>query len=647
MNTVNKNKEYRSDIDGLRAVAILSVLFFHINPAWLPGGFIGVDVFFVISGFLISSHIMSEIESQNGFEFGRFYLRRIQRILPALFFMISLVLLVSYFIFTQSYFHTAGEQALTAVLSFSNIYFYLTSGYFDLDASLKPLLHTWSLGVEEQFYLLWPLILVLFTKVSRRSVLVLWLFCVLILISFLLNIIFGDSKDAIFYLMPFRIFEFSVGAVVAWFVLRGASYKYSESVGNVVGGVSLAVLLSMMFFLDEESVFPSYNAIPVIVASALILYYQGSLVSKLLSVKWLVFVGLISYSLYLYHWPVIVFARYLFPMQSIYMLNITIVILSFLLAVFSYFYIERPLRYTKNKNLLFVFIAFLLATLSVSVLVFSKRINSYNYGKEIVQKPLKDVAVERYSQLNKSGCNIETEVSSVMCDWSANHQILFVGNSHNIDAYNAFYEVIGTDEKYNLIFSGDTHKCQYEFEGDQVVSKNNNCKYGAEQISSSRFLTKIDTLVVNFYKISSHGRRHLKLISILKRFNPDVNVIVIGGYIGLRPNNCRELVNKSGDLNICKEKAYVTHWGDAEREWTISQDFSKSNFLYVDRVRLLCGELRRLSDCTVHVGNELIVYDGDHFSLFGSVYFGRKMFDTYRDEFDGFLFNKTAPMIDL
>ncbi len=142
-----RDKDYRSDIDGLRAIAIVSVILYHIDSGILLGGYTGVDIFFVISGFLITSHLLYEITMKKDFSFKRFYIRRIKRILPALLFMILLVNTTGYFLLTNYYFQSQGEQAFSAVLSYSNIYFYLTSGYFDIDSSLKPLLHTWSLGV--------------------------------------------------------------------------------------------------------------------------------------------------------------------------------------------------------------------------------------------------------------------------------------------------------------------------------------------------------------------------------------------------------------------------------------------------------------------------------------------------------------------
>ena len=195
----NISSDYRADIDGLRALAIVSVILFHLDKALLPGGFTGVDIFFVISGFLITSHIINDT-LKGTFTFKKFYIRRIKRILPALLGVIIFVLVGSFIIFTQFYFEKTGMESVAAILSFSNIYFFTSSGYFDDNVIFKPLLHTWSLGVEEQFYLLWPMIILLFLNFNKLKNII-WFFLILGIISFILNYIFLTSKEAIFYLV--------------------------------------------------------------------------------------------------------------------------------------------------------------------------------------------------------------------------------------------------------------------------------------------------------------------------------------------------------------------------------------------------------------------------------------------------------------
>jgi len=159
-------KDYRPDIDGLRALAVISVILFHMDNSFLPGGFIGVDIFFVISGYLITKHLV-ENKINNNHSLRIFYFKRIKRILPALFFMIFVTLIFSYFTFSPYYLDDTAKQSFSALLSFSNIYFYFNSDYFDISSTFRPLLHTWSLGVEEQFYLFWPIFIIVLLNINK------------------------------------------------------------------------------------------------------------------------------------------------------------------------------------------------------------------------------------------------------------------------------------------------------------------------------------------------------------------------------------------------------------------------------------------------------------------------------------------------
>ena len=373
----------------------------------LPGGFTGVDIFFVISGFLISSHLIHEIYIKNDFSFKRFYLKRIKRILPALLFMILLVMFFGYFVFTKYYFQSLGEQAIAATLSYSNIYFYLTSGYFDLDSNLKPLLHTWSLGVEEQFYLVWPAVLtcILFFKKPRYLI---YAFMVFFALSISLNALYSDDLSAIFYLMPFRIFEFTVGASIAYISVTKNNHNLIKNnyLKNILSFLGLFLIMAPMLYLDEDNIFPYYNALPTIIGSGLLIYNRSTISASILSKGWLVFIGLISYSLYLYHWPVIVFAKYEFGITNNIELFFIVFIFSTILATFSYHVIEKPFRFSRRPQVPKLFLALttlVIATSTASSLAF---VGSYNSNKELISKMLSEANKERFLLLNNNGCDI-------------------------------------------------------------------------------------------------------------------------------------------------------------------------------------------------------------------------------------------------
>lgn len=627
------NKDYRADIDGLRAIAIISVFLYHINPKILPGGFVGVDIFFVISGFLITSHLLYEINIKKEFSFTRFYIKRIKRILPALLFMNLMALIAGYFILTNFYFYALGKQAYSANLSYSNIYFYLTSGYFDLDSKLKPLLHTWSLGVEEQFYLIWPAILVAIHFFTKDSKYYLVMFALFFVLSFAFNGVYIDDLNAIFYLMPFRIFEFSVGAIIAHLLLTGKDklFEDKKTTKNIVSMISLTLIIAPMFYLNEHSIFPYYNALPIILGSVGLIYFRNSVVARLLSLRWIVFIGLISYSLYLYHWPVIVFSKYQLNDLNDSYLYLFIISISLILSVLSYYLIEKPFRFSKSSLIPVLFSILVISVFLTSSFVKTVMIDSFNYEGEIIKKSIKESLDEQVLFIQKNGCRIDNTGKSENCDWSAENQILFFGNSHNLNSYNMFYAFLNNNHKYNLIYPGDVPECIDE-SLHEVKKEEDICRYGVDTLTLDKFVTSIDVLVVNFFNIRVYGEKHMPIINEMRKLNPELKIIVIGGFIGTRPHNCRELINKHENLDMCRNHKFVSYWGEDDTQWILSQDFAKDRFLYVDTVELLCGKEKKLNNCITRAGKDLMFYDGDHFSSHGSNYLSHLMFDKYREQ---------------
>ena len=303
---ITRASRYRPDIDGLRAIAVLSVVLYHAGFTTFGGGYVGVDIFFVISGFLITRLLVSEIVEGGGrLDFGRFYLRRARRLLPALFFTLLASSVVAIWSLSPQQLELYGASLAYSVLSVSNIYFYLQSGYFDTAAALKPLLHTWSLGVEEQFYLLWPLLL--FLCVPRR-----WLAATAVATAGLVSLalseaLLAEHADAAFYLMPFRIFQFSLGASLVWLIPRQTMSETGRDALLVVGFVLIACAV---FLFSDETPFPGLHALVPSFGAVLCIYAgETRRLGRLLSNRLSVSIGLISYSLYLVHWPIVSFLQ--------------------------------------------------------------------------------------------------------------------------------------------------------------------------------------------------------------------------------------------------------------------------------------------------------------------------------------------------
>lgn len=356
---------YRHDIDGLRAIAVLSVIGYHTFPDWIKGGFIGVDIFFVVSGFLISTMIFDNL-NRDTFSLITFYCRRIRRIFPALI----LVLLVSYLIgwlsllapeFKQLGKHIAGGAGFV-----SNILMWNESGYFDTVAESKPLLHLWSLGVEEQFYIIWPLLLCLIWRLGFNIL----IFAVTLgIISFILGIK-GVSTDAVaaFYSVQTRFWELLAGAILAYFTyfqsvlsdssgkklellleknafakIKGCTAKYFCDVQSILG---ISLLIAGLCVVTKESKFPGWLALlPTIGTVFIISAGSGAWLNRaVLSNRLLVWFGLISYPLYLWHWPMLSFSHVL-DINDTHIIRIGAIILAIVLAWLTFHFLEKPVRY--------------------------------------------------------------------------------------------------------------------------------------------------------------------------------------------------------------------------------------------------------------------------------------------------------------
>jgi peptidoglycan/LPS O-acetylase OafA/YrhL len=342
---------YRPDIDGLRAVAVLSVLAFHGFPHALPGGFTGVDVFFVISGFLISGILLDKL-ANGTFSFLDFYQRRIRRIFPALCVVLLAVLVAGYFLLLPDDYSTLGKHVVGGAGFVSNLVLWSEAGYFDTDAALKPLLHLWSLGIEEQFYLVWPLLLWVSWRKRWNTAMVVGGVLVLSLMACLW--LTNDHPTASFYSPLTRFWELGVGAMLAIGVRNAAIPRPQDTpaVANAMSLLGAALLACGLAFFDESQPFPGWRALlPTLGACLLIAAGPGALVNRhVLSRRAMVWVGLVSYPLYLWHWPLIAFQNILDVGPTPVGMRVAALALSFVLAAGTYYVIERPIRFRAKSG---------------------------------------------------------------------------------------------------------------------------------------------------------------------------------------------------------------------------------------------------------------------------------------------------------
>jgi peptidoglycan/LPS O-acetylase OafA/YrhL len=338
--------KYRPDIDGLRAVAVLPVVFYHLNISLVSGGFVGVDVFFVISGYLITSLISAEMFAGT-YSITKFYVRRARRIFPALFFMCAVTALFVFVFCLPSDAKRFSSSLAAATLFASNVYFYATADYFAAAADTQPLLHTWSLAVEEQFYIFFPLILLLVRRHFGRREKQIMLALAVLSLATSIWLVRTDQAGA-FYLLHSRAWELLLGALLA---IGAVPAIRSRALANVLGLVGLALIVGSVLLYWERMPFPGLAALAPCVGAALVIHAgkdSSLLASRLLSLAPVRFIGLISYSLYLWHWPVDVIARYLAFWYGwdpdLKPHKIVALMLGFALAILSWHFVEKPFR---------------------------------------------------------------------------------------------------------------------------------------------------------------------------------------------------------------------------------------------------------------------------------------------------------------
>lgn len=445
---VHQSTTYRADIDGLRAIAVLLVVIFHAFPSVLPSGFIGVDIFFVISGFLISSIILNQTMAGT-FRLQDFYVRRIRRIFPAFLVVTVATVAFGWFVLFPSEYVDLGTYALASAAFVANIVFYLRVDYFAPDMATQPLIHTWSLSVEEQFYLIWPL-LVLWTRQRRR--LQLWLMGAVWVSSFALNLwLVGSDVNAAFYWPLPRFWELASGGLVAWVMRERPTWyvQLSTWMRNVLAGVGWLAIGAGVVWITKESAFPGYWAMLPVIGSVLIIGAGESawLNARVLAHPWFVAIGLISYPLYLWHWPLLVYAGMITPTDQLPLVNGGAILLSIALAYVTYRLLETPIR--RNVTNQAIVVGLVVGMIGVAGLGWyiqrgnvAVRLDALAMRQD-VQPPLANAKTLAVSE----GCDgLEMPVEYLTACWrhagSDAREYVVIGDSHATATMAGFVEVL-------------------------------------------------------------------------------------------------------------------------------------------------------------------------------------------------------------
>ena len=348
---------YRADIDGLRALAVVAVIAFHAFPDQVSGGFIGVDIFFVISGFLITTLIQNSLQHQS-FSFRTFYASRVRRIFPALVIVLLTCQVFGWFALLSNEYKALGKHIAASTAFIPNVIFWSESGYFDYAADAKPLLHLWSLGIEEQFYLFWPIVIWLGFKYKVSTVRI---GTALFLGSLLLNLVMIEESPSAAFFSPFtRMWELLSGCLLACLVSSKliAIESFNTKLGSIklirqaISMIGLVLLLLGACMFDQDMLYPGAWALVPVLGTCFIIFAgdQSWVNTSILSNRLLVWIGLISFPLYLWHWPLLSFARIIEGSRPDWQIRTVLVAISFVLAVLTYYVIERPIRFGRNMR---------------------------------------------------------------------------------------------------------------------------------------------------------------------------------------------------------------------------------------------------------------------------------------------------------
>lgn len=650
--------KYRSDIDGLRAVAILLVIAFHAFPSLLKGGFVGVDIFFVISGFLISSIIITNLQTDN-FSFTEFYKRRIRRIFPALLLVLLSSAVAGWYFLSPGEYAGLGKDMAGGAGFVSNLVQWSESGYFDLAADSKPLLHLWSLGIEEQFYILWPLTLWFAWK---RKWNVIYVTATILLLSFLLNVELVQAYPvSTFYSPATRIWELLVGAVLARSTGQGVTqtskHKWVKQGLGIFGGLSIVAAVAT---LDKDKSFPGWWALlPTIGAASIIYAGPHSWLNKaFLSNRMMVWIGLISYPLYLWHWPLLSFLRMTGALNDPTQIGVCAVAAAFGLAWLTYRCVEKPLRFnhregagpSKRRVMLGPkAVALLLGMLLLFVagqVIYLTDGKVYRHDDRTTSlPPLPDQSTFQELKIFEHWMRPDTSCRNYL-NWgellpeevcvanSSSPKVLFIGDSHAMALYSAIFAKRINIPSVLVASPG----CLF-YPNLLYKPKNNEWGRNCTEISQkgldlARKLASIDTVVIATVRKENYtdkftqfysGDRQLAdhdafvtgneyLISSLLALGKRVIYVVDVPYFPNTPDNCqtRFLVTKTDDCVM----------DQAQLDGAFGQYFKTLNNIKEKFPKLALFDARQVvcssGKCSQHDRSQYFYIDKDHLSVYGS-----------------------------
>ncbi|MFA6226943.1 MAG: acyltransferase family protein [Candidatus Paceibacterota bacterium] len=625
---------YRKDIDGLRALAVLLVIIFHAFPTILAGGFIGVDIFFVISGYLISGIILKALEN-NQFSYIDFYRRRIKRIFPSLILVLIACLIAGWFLLFSGEYASLGKNIASGAGFIANIIYWLESGYFDISSTLKPLIHLWSLGVEEQFYILWPILLVFIYKKIKRIPQTIF---IILLISFFLNIYLGFKSPATAFYLPFtRFWELMGGALLAYFtILKGGLINniairlkiknMSDSfIYNTLSWLGIILIVLSAFIINDSNFHSGIVVMSIIGVILLIASGPQAWVNKnILSNKMLVFIGLISYPLYLWHWPLLSFATIINSGAVSTIVKLILIIFSFLFAWITYRLIEMPIRHTKIRNIPIILCCIMLLVGSGGILVYLN--HGFDFRFPIQENALK-TASERID--GKTLCKklFPQSIYKLICfaNGDGNNRVFIIGDSHTKSIYMGYSKIL-TERGYTVINIG-IGACSLLDVKSMPVQQQKSCDINIRNVINTVLLGKPKAIIISNNAWSKNRDLFREgMDNILSYFPNNIKLIWFTQTptIPFDLTKCidRPLSSTQNKTTGCSfpRKSYDKMISGMNRRI----DNLKKKYpqiINIDPSSVLCNQ----TECFITINNQFLYKDNNHLSLFGSQYLAEKI----------------------
>ena len=644
---------YRPEIDGLRAIAVLSVIFYHsdflfFGRSFFQGGFIGVDFFFVISGYLITSLILRELYLTGNFSFKNFYERRARRILPVLLFVMLVSIPFAWKYLLPSSFVDFAKSLLYSIGLTSNYYFYnVQSNYFDLETQFRPFLHTWSLSVEEQFYLLFPIFSLFIFKYFKN--LIKNIFVILLIINIFLIQILGNfnfnppyineklsfeapSFFSSFFSTTSRIWEVLAGSILSYLEIKKGYRSKNLILNELFSFIGLVLILHSIVFFNDKMFHPSVYTISPIIGISLLIWFlnKSSFISKILSSKIFVGIGLISYSLYLWHYPIFVFQKYEFFSNDN---TFYFLIFIFIVSILSYFFIEKPFRNKKIVELkLFIPILamVLFSIIGLNLLIISKEgfkerfDNSSLNSNLILDNQFYQAEWNIYAdQVGQPGFNSQNKI-----------KILIIGNSFARDFFNLFNLNKDLFKKYEFGYINTPGNDIYLFEFFDVLKdcnnfdnlNFNNLKFCNSDVIvvASNWTTLSENLLYKIKDVIKKNNKRLILANSPAQFTTFGQYTIID-YFFLKnkrlPNEKEVFDIKNKYYESYKKNLYVAKNNELLKNFSI-----KNNIELLDRNLYRCEDNNKACEFFTESKSK-IYYDYGHYTLLGAKYLGKKIFE--------------------